>query len=193
MGVSLKLSSGDRLMGSGTGFVIRADRDPALLATNRHVADAEMDDGGQVSHVKRGRTRKLGTDAVPKRDVPFAGPFWRFIEKRRRFLDAVVSPWRKPSQRHSNDRWILRALAQVHDDDSAAHPPPAGGWVQANHETTKVRKHEIANLRRSGSPPLRSLPAEIVLSSFHAFVISLIRWPSHDRSDPCSPLKRSPW
>jgi S1-C subfamily serine protease len=47
--VYLKLSSGGRPMGSGTGFVIRADKDAVLLATNRHVADAETDDGGNAS------------------------------------------------------------------------------------------------------------------------------------------------
>jgi S1-C subfamily serine protease len=47
--VYLKLSSGGRPMGSGTGFVIRADKDTVLLATNRHVADAETDDGGKAS------------------------------------------------------------------------------------------------------------------------------------------------
>jgi len=47
--VYLKLSSGGRLMGSGTGFVIRAERGEVLLATNRHVADAATDDGGKAA------------------------------------------------------------------------------------------------------------------------------------------------
>jgi hypothetical protein len=46
--VYLKLSSHGALMGGGTGFVIRADKDAVLLATNRHVADAETDDGGKA-------------------------------------------------------------------------------------------------------------------------------------------------
>ncbi len=36
-------------MGSGTGFVIRTEeKTTVLLATNRHVADAETDDGGKA-------------------------------------------------------------------------------------------------------------------------------------------------
>jgi hypothetical protein len=46
--VYLKLSSRGRLIGSGTGFVIRDDKDAILLATNRHVANAETDDRGKV-------------------------------------------------------------------------------------------------------------------------------------------------
>jgi hypothetical protein len=47
--VYLKLSSGGSLMGSGTGFVIRNERkNTVLLAINRHVADAETDDGGKL-------------------------------------------------------------------------------------------------------------------------------------------------
>ena len=47
--VYLKLSSGGRLIGSGTGFVIRNEGSGVvLLATNRHVADAETDDGGKL-------------------------------------------------------------------------------------------------------------------------------------------------
>ncbi len=45
----LKLSSGSKIVGSGTGFVIRADREAVLLATNRHVADASPDDGGKAN------------------------------------------------------------------------------------------------------------------------------------------------
>jgi S1-C subfamily serine protease len=46
--VYLKLSRGGKLMSSGTGFVIRVDKDAVFLATNRHVADAETDDGGKA-------------------------------------------------------------------------------------------------------------------------------------------------
>ena len=45
--VYLKLSRGGRLMGSGSGFVIRVDKDAVIVATNRHVADAATDDGGK--------------------------------------------------------------------------------------------------------------------------------------------------
>jgi S1-C subfamily serine protease len=47
--VYLKLSSGGTLIGSGTGFAIRNEqKGTVLLATNRHVADAETDDGGKL-------------------------------------------------------------------------------------------------------------------------------------------------
>ncbi len=46
--VYLKLSSHGMLIGGGSGFVIRAEKDAVLLATNRHVADAETDDGGKA-------------------------------------------------------------------------------------------------------------------------------------------------
>ena len=47
--VYLKLSSAGKLISSGTGFVIRNERkNTVLLATNRHVADTETDDGGKA-------------------------------------------------------------------------------------------------------------------------------------------------
>ena len=46
--VFLKLSSHGHLLGGGTGFVIRVEGNTVLLATNRHVADAEADDGAKA-------------------------------------------------------------------------------------------------------------------------------------------------
>jgi S1-C subfamily serine protease len=47
--VYLKLSSGGKLISSGTGFVIRNEqKNTVLLATNRRVADTETDDGGKA-------------------------------------------------------------------------------------------------------------------------------------------------